>query len=97
MAGKTRQADGRMTIPAGIVLCLFAIVAPSDLARAEIPESGLAIYLSSVDPGEILLGGIVACAFLVSIALCILSALRQVKRSVLRRTAFVCSALNTLH
>jgi diguanylate cyclase (GGDEF)-like protein/PAS domain S-box-containing protein len=97
MAGKTRQADGRMTIPAGIVLCLFAIVAPSDVARAEIPESGLAIYLSSVDPGEILLGGIVACAFLVSIALWILSALRKVKRSELRRNAFVSSALNNLN
>ncbi len=87
-------------IPAGIVVCLFAIVAPFGGARAASPVSDLASYLSSTDPSfiwEVLIGGTVVCCFLVSIALWILSALRKVKRSELRRNAFVSSALNNLN
>ena len=100
MADKNWQAGGRIMIPAGVVVCLFAIVAPFGVARADIPQSGLAIYLGSVDPRfvwEVLIGGIVVCCFLVSVALWILSALRKVKRSELRRNAFVSSALNNLN
>ena len=44
-----------------------------------------------------LIGGIVVCSFLAAVALWILSALRKVKRSQLRRNAFVSSALNNLN
>ncbi|MGZ5870961.1 MAG: sensor domain-containing protein [Bradyrhizobium sp.] len=100
MAGKNWQAGGRITIPAGVVVCLFAIVAPFGLAWAASPESGLVSYLGSADPSlvwEVLIGGIVVCCFLASIALWILSALRRVKRSQLRKNAFVSSALNNLN
>ncbi len=46
---------------------------------------------------EVLIGGIVVCSFLAAVALWILSALRKVKRSQLRRNAFVSSALNNLN
>ncbi len=46
---------------------------------------------------EVLIGGIVVCSFLAAVALWILSALRKVKRSQLRRNAFVRSALNNLN
>ena len=54
----------------------------------------------SLDPNvlwEVLIGGIVVCAFLASLALWIHSALRRVKRSQVRRNAFVSSALNNLN
>src|ERR1700739_3198341 len=46
---------------------------------------------------EMLIGGIVVCSFLGSIALWIFSALRKVKRSHLRRNTFISSALNHLN
>jgi diguanylate cyclase (GGDEF)-like protein/PAS domain S-box-containing protein len=100
MADKNWQAGGRTMIPAGIVVCLFAFVAPFGLARAAGPESGLANYLSTIDPSlawEVLIGGIVVGCFLVSVTLWILSAVRRVRRSELRRNAFVSSALNNLN
>ena len=45
---------------------------------------------------QMLIGGIVVCAFLSAIGLWVLSALRKVKRAQLRRNAFVSSALNNL-
>ena len=45
---------------------------------------------------ELLIGGIVVASFLAAVALWVLSALRRVKRSQLRRSAFVSSALNNL-
>ena len=87
-------------IPAGVVVCLFAVVAPFAVARAAGPESDLANYFSTVDPRfvwEVLIGGIVVCSFLVSITLFILSAVRKAKGSELRRNAFVSSALNNLN
>ncbi len=86
-------------IPAGIVMCLFAIVTPFRAARAA-SEADLASYLSTVDPSfvwETLIGGIVVCCFLVSIGVWIQSALRRVRRSEFRRNAFVSSALNNLN
>ncbi|MGB9117643.1 sensor domain-containing protein [Bradyrhizobium sp.] len=100
MADKDWQAGGKTMIPAGVVLCLFAVVAPFAVARAASPESDLASYLSTVDPSfiwEVLIGGIVVCSFLVSITLWILSAVRKVRRSQLRKNAFVSSALNNLN
>ena len=56
-------------------------------------------YVGSLDPNvlwEVLIGGIVICAFLAPIALWMHSALRRFKRSQARRSAFVSSALNNL-
>jgi diguanylate cyclase (GGDEF)-like protein/PAS domain S-box-containing protein len=96
MADKNWQAGDGITIPAGIVMCLVA----SFWAFATFgPRSGLFSYLSTVDPdfvGAMLIGGLVVCCFLVAVGLWMLSALRRVKRSQLRRNAFVSSALNNL-
>ena len=83
-------------IPAGIVLCLVAsmwAIAASDLGR------GLVGYLDTLNPdyvSDVLLGGLVGCCFLVAVGLWVASTLRRVKRSQLRRNAFVSSALNNL-
>ncbi len=45
---------------------------------------------------EILIGVIVVAAFIAAIALWVHSALRRVKRSQVRRTAYISSALNSL-
>jgi diguanylate cyclase (GGDEF)-like protein/PAS domain S-box-containing protein len=100
MAGKNWQAGGRNMIPAGVVACLFAIVAPFRVALAASPESELPSYLSSADPRlvwEGIIGGIVVYCFLVSVTLWIVSAVRKAKRAQLRRNAFVSSALNNLN
>jgi len=86
-------------ISAGVVTCLFAVVAPFGEALAAGRESVLAEFVRSLDPSlvwETLIGVIVVCCFVLSIALWILSALRNVKRSQSRRSAFVSSALNHL-
>jgi diguanylate cyclase (GGDEF)-like protein/PAS domain S-box-containing protein len=100
MAGKNWQAGGKTTLSAQAVLCLVATVVPFDKAAALSDDFAPASYVGSADPQmvwEVLIGGIVACSFLAAIALWILSALRKVKRSQLRRNAFVSSALNSLN
>ena len=72
------------------------------LAGARRPPGDFApsSYVGSLDPNmiwELLIGGIVVASFLGAIALWVLSALRRVKRSQLRRNAFVSSALNHLN
>jgi diguanylate cyclase (GGDEF)-like protein/PAS domain S-box-containing protein len=98
MADKNWQADGKVLIPAQAVVCLLGAVAPFGAARAasDFPPAG---YAGSADPSmiwELLIGGIVVSSFLAAIALWVLSALRKVKHSHLRRNAFVSSALNNL-
>jgi diguanylate cyclase (GGDEF)-like protein/PAS domain S-box-containing protein len=97
MAGKNWQAGGKVSIPARALLCLIATVVPFGVAWA---VSDASSYIDSVDPDmawEVLIGGIVVCSFLASVALWILSALRKVKGSQLRRNAFINSALNNLN
>src|SRR3984957_14817349 len=99
MAGKNWQAGGKVSIPARAVVCLLATVAPFGAALALSNDFSPASYVGSPDPGlvwEVLIGGIVVSAFLAAIGLWVLSALRRVKRSQLRRNAFVSSALNNL-
>jgi PAS domain-containing protein len=105
MAGKNWQAGGRNTIPAGVVACLFAVVAPFHFAFAAGRDPELPAYLSTVDPSlvdpslvwEGIIGGLAVYCLLVSITLWIVSAVHKAKRAQLRRNAFVSSALNNLN
>jgi diguanylate cyclase (GGDEF)-like protein/PAS domain S-box-containing protein len=99
MADKNWQAGGKIVIPARAVLCLLATCAPFGAAWAVSDNFAPTSYIGSADPNtiwEILIGGIVVASFLASIGLWILSLSRKVKRSQLRRNAFVRSALNNL-
>jgi diguanylate cyclase (GGDEF)-like protein/PAS domain S-box-containing protein len=99
MASKNWQAGGKFVIPAQALVCLIGILAPFGIARAQSDGFAPASYIGSADPDvvwEMLIGGIVVCSFLAAIALWVFSALRKVKRSQLRRNAFVSSALNNL-
>ncbi|MGB8398468.1 sensor domain-containing protein [Bradyrhizobium sp.] len=100
MAGKNWQAGGKSLIPALAVACVIASLAPAGLAWGEL-SGGFApsSYIGSLDPEtiwEILIGSIVVASFLAAVGLWVLSALRKVKRSQLRRNAFISSALNNL-
>src|ERR1700689_170741 len=100
MAGKNWQAGGKISIPARALLCLLGILAPFDPAWGVSDNFAPTSYVGSADPNtvwEMLIGGIVVCSFLAAIALWILSALRKIQRSQLRRNAFVSSALNNLN
>src|SRR5271169_4216893 len=100
MADMDWQAGGRIMIPAGIVVCLLAIGGPFEVAHAAGLRGVLASDPAVADPSiiwEAVIGGLVVCSFLSSIAIWILSTLRRVKRSQLRRNAFVSSALNNLN
>src|SRR6266849_3230605 len=99
MADKDGQAGGKIWIPAQAVVCLIAAVAPSATAWAVSESLSPTSYVGSADPSliwEMLIGGIVDSSFLAAVALSVLSALRKVKRSQLRRNAFISSALNNL-
>jgi diguanylate cyclase (GGDEF)-like protein/PAS domain S-box-containing protein len=96
MADKNRQAGGGIMIPAGVVLCLFASIWA---AIASGLGSSLVGYLSAAGPdyvSDMVLGGLVVCCFLIAAGLWVAAMLRRVKRSRLRRNAFVSSALNNL-
>src|SRR6201998_1455349 len=100
MAGKNWQAGGKVSIPVRIAAGLMATVVPLGVAWAVSDDMAPASYISSAEPDmawEVLIGGIVVCSFLGSIALWIFSALRKVKRSHLRRNTFISSALNHLN
>ena len=100
MASKNWQAGGKVVIPAQAIVCLIGTLVPFGAARAEAGGFAPASYIGSADPEliwEMLIGGIVVCSFLAAVALWIFSALRKVKRSQLRRNAFVSSALNNLN
>src|SRR3982074_2661731 len=100
MADKDGQAGGYILIPAQAVVCLIAAVAPSATAWATSESFSPTSYVGSADPSliwEMLIGGIAVASFLAAVALWVLSALRKVKRSQLRRNAFVRSALNNLN
>jgi diguanylate cyclase (GGDEF)-like protein/PAS domain S-box-containing protein len=86
-------------IPAQAVVCLVATFAPFGAAFAQSDDFAPTSYVGSADPHvvwEILIASVVVCSFLAAIGLWVLSALRKVKRSQLRRNAFVSSALNNL-
>src|ERR1700688_3238618 len=99
MAGKNWQAGCKNLIPAQAVACLVASAVPFQPAWGSPDNFAPASYVGSADPNviwELLIGGIVVCSFLAAIALWVHSALRKVRRTQLRRNAFVSSALNNL-
>src|ERR1035437_6268431 len=99
MADKNWQAGGKGLIPARAAVCLIATATPFGVAWGLSENFAPTSYVGSADPNmvwEVVIGGIVVCSFLAAIALWVLSALRKVKRSELRRNAFVRSALNNL-
>src|SRR5450631_302254 len=100
MADKNWQAGGKILIPARALACLIVTLVPLRAAWGVSNNFAPTSYVGSADPNivwEVLIGGIVVCSFLAAIALWIHSALRKVKRSQLRRNAFVSTALNNLN
>jgi diguanylate cyclase (GGDEF)-like protein/PAS domain S-box-containing protein len=99
MTDKNWQAGGKIFTPARAVACLIGTAAPFGAAWGLSDNFAPTSYVGSIDPNvvwEALIGGIVICAFLAAIALWIHSVLRRIKRSQLRKNAFVSSALNNL-
>ena len=100
MADYNWQAGGRIMTPAWVLACLLATGAPLGAARAAGVGQILPGAAGAADPGiiwEAAIGGLVVLSFLLSIVIWALSVLRRVKRSKLRRNAFVSSALNNLN
>jgi len=99
MADKNWQAGGKDLILARVAISFAAAVLPCAPASAVSDKFAPASYVGSLDPNvlwEILIGVVVVAAFIAAIALWVHSALRKVKRSQLRRTAYISSALNSL-
>src|SRR3954451_20671317 len=97
MASKNWQAGGKIVSSALAVVCLFALA--SGASRAASGDFAPPSYIGSMDPHfiwEFLIGGIRVVSFLAAVALWVMSALRKVRRSQLRRNAFISSALNNL-
>src|SRR5712672_3977700 len=97
MASKNWQTGGKIVSSALALTCLLAM--PLGVSRAASGDFAPPSYIGSIDPHfiwELLIGGIVTVAFLAAVALWVMSALRKVRRSQLRRNAFVSSALNNL-
>ncbi len=100
MADKNWQASSKNLIHAQAFVCLLASVVPFGAAWGMSDNIAPMSDVGPADPNtvwEVLIGGVVVCSFFVAIALWILTALRNVKRSQLRRNAFVSSALNNLN
>jgi diguanylate cyclase (GGDEF)-like protein/PAS domain S-box-containing protein len=99
MAGEKRQAGGKGTFLVRAAAGVAVAAAPFEAAWALPANFSPASYVGHVDPNvlwEILIAGVVVCAFLISVVLWIHSALRQFKRAQLQRNAFISSALNNL-
>src|ERR1700760_457137 len=99
MADKNWQAGSKDVFLARLVICFAAVVLSCLPARAVSDKFAPASYVGSLDPHllwEILIGVVVVAAFIAAIALWVHSALRRVKRSQVRRTAYISSALNSL-
>src|SRR5260370_7133979 len=99
MADKNWRAGGKYLIPAHVIACVLATIAPFGAAWGLSNNFAATSYLGSADPnmvGEILIGGVVVSCVRAAVAVWVHSALRKVKRLQLRRNAFVSSALNQL-
>jgi diguanylate cyclase (GGDEF)-like protein/PAS domain S-box-containing protein len=99
MADKNWQAGSKNSILARVAVCVAAVVLPRAPALALSDRFAQLNDIDTLDANvlwEILIGVIVVAAFIAAIALWIHSALRKVKRSQVRRTAYISSALNSL-
>jgi len=99
MAGKNWQTGGRNAVAAVGVVCL-AVVAPPACAWAVTSGFSPNSYIAWGDPGlvwEILVGAFIVVSFMAAVIVWAMSALRKIKRSHLRRSAFVNSALNNIN
>lgn len=99
MAEKYWHEGSTLPIAVQAVVCLAGTVAPTR-AFALSDNFAAPSYLAQLDPNvvwEVLIAGIVVCAFLAAIALWIHSSLRRTRRLQLRRNAFVSSAMNNLN
>src|ERR1700760_4598171 len=99
MADKNWQAGSKDVFLARLVICFAAVALPCAPALALSDRFAPASYVGSLDPNvlwEILIGVVVVAAFIAAIALWVHSALRKIKRSQVRRTAYISSALNSL-
>ena len=98
MAEKNWHVGSTLLIAVQAVVCLAGAVAP---ARAfALSDSLSAPAFDKLDANvvwEALIGGIVVCALLAAVALWIHSSLRRTRRSQLRRSAFISSAMNNLN
>jgi PAS domain S-box-containing protein len=110
MADKNWQAGGRKSIAAQALLCLAAAVLPFTAAQvqaqAQAKSQALAgvfvpaSYFGPIEPNvawEIAIGGTVLSAFLGALAFWVHTALRRLKRTQLRHTAYISTALNSLN
>src|ERR1700744_5338656 len=100
MAGKNWQAGGRDLIPSRPLTCAAAVVLTClfPCAPAWAGSSGFAFAseVGSLDPSllwEVLIGGIVVCAFVVAVILLTHSTLHQFKRRQVHRSDYISSAL----
>jgi diguanylate cyclase (GGDEF)-like protein/PAS domain S-box-containing protein len=99
MADKNWQTGSKNLVLARLAICFAAAALPCAPASAVSDKFAPASYVGSLDPNvlwEVLIGVVVIAAFVAAIALWVHSALRKVKRSQLRRTAYISSALNSL-
>src|ERR1700712_4004027 len=99
MTSKNWQARGRLLVSAIAAACLLVIDARLRAAGAVQDNFAPTSYIGSMDPHtiwEMVIGGFVGISFLSSIVVWTMSALRKAKRSQLRRSVFVNSALNNL-
>src|SRR5436305_9039073 len=97
MASKNWQAGDQIFGSVLAVSCPLPLV--SDVSWAAPADFAPPSYIGALDPHfiwEMMIGGIVVASFLAAIAVWVMSALRKVRRSQLRRNAFVSSALNNL-
>src|SRR5258707_3391163 len=99
MADKNWRAGGKNLIPAQVIACVIATIAPFGAAWGLSNNFAATSYLGTADPNmvwEILMAGVVVSSFLAAVVLWVHSAFRKVKRLQSRRNAFVSSALNQL-
>ncbi|HEX7790299.1 MAG TPA: EAL domain-containing protein [Afipia sp.] len=103
MTGWQKQARAKLVSLEWIAACLAASILASERAVAQIAaNSDGPFYAASPDtaPGaiiwQVMIAGFVIFAFLTSIIMWIMTALRRARHANIRRAAFVASALNNL-
>src|SRR5258708_37724765 len=97
MADKNWRAGGKILIPAQVIACVIATIAPFGAAWGLSNNFAATSDAGSADPNvvcEMLIAGVVIFAFLAAVAAWVHSSLRKRRRLQLRRNAVVSTALN---